>query len=74
MMILRNVKFASLYIRVTAGKSASRTVLDFTIPWANSADDKLELFFVFFTENRMWHFIQISSIGDDLHEMTNPVF
>ena len=26
------------------------------------------------TENRIWHFMQIVSTGDNLHEMSNPVF
>ena len=33
-----------------------------------------EIFFLFFTENRIWHFMQIVSLGDNLHEMSNPVF
>ena len=35
-------------------------MLTFTTPWANSADDKL-IFFLFFAENRIWHFMQIVS-------------
>ena len=27
--------------------------------WANSADDKLMIFFLIFLENRIWHFMQI---------------
>ena len=41
---------------------------------ANSADDKLMIFFLFFPENRTWHNMQIVSIGDNLHEMSKPVF
>ena len=52
----------------------SQAALTFTILWANSADDKLVLFFSYFTENRIWHFMQIVSNGDNLHEMLNPVF
>ena len=33
-----------------------------------------EIFFLFFSENRIWHFMQIVSLGDNLHEMSNPVF
>ena len=47
------------------------TVVNF---WANLADDKLLYFFLFFPENRLWHFMQIVSIGDNLHEMSKPVF
>ena len=30
-------------------------------------------FFLFFPENRIWHFMQIISLGDNLYEMSNPV-
>ena len=33
----------------------------------------IEIFFLFFPENRIWHFMQIVSIGDNLHEMSNSV-
>ena len=46
-------------------------LLTFTTLWANSADDKL-LFFLL-PEYKIWHFAQIVSIGDNLHEMSNPV-
>ena len=48
--------------------------LTITTLWANSADDKLMIFFLFFPENRLWHFMQIISIGDCLHEMSKLVF
>ena len=32
----------------------------FTTLWANSADDKLIIFVLFFPENRLWHTMQIS--------------
>ena len=31
----------------------------FTTVWANSADDKLVIFCLFFPESRIWHFMQI---------------
>ena len=31
-------------------------------------------FFFFFSENRVWQFMQIVSMGDNLHVMSNPVF
>ena len=43
----------------------------FTTIWINSADNKL---IFFFPENRIWHFMQTISLGDNLHEMSNPVF
>ena len=49
--------------------------LTFTALWANSANNKLVIFFsFFFPENKIWHFMQTVSIGDSLHEMSNPVF
>ena len=49
--------------------------LTFTALLANSADDKLMIFFLFFQENRICYFMQIVSTGDNnLHEMSNPVF
>ena len=33
-----------------------------------------EIFSLFFPENRIWHFMQIVSIGDNLHEMSDAVF
>ena len=38
------------------------------------ADGKLVVFFLFFQENKIWHFMQTVSNGDSLHEMSNPVF
>ena len=40
----------------------------------NSADDILKYFFLFFLENRIWHFMQIVSQGDNLHEVSDPIF
>ena len=36
-------------------------ILTFTTFWAFSADDRLMIFFLFFPENRIWHFKQIVS-------------
>ena len=38
--------------------------------WTNSADDNLMIFFLFFPESRIWHFMQTVFIGDNLHEMS----
>ena len=43
-----------------------------SIIWADSADDKF-IFLLFFSENRIWHFIQIVTLGDNLHNMSNPI-
>ena len=51
-----------------------RLDLTFTTLWANSADDKLMIFFLFFPVHRIWHFLQIVSKRDNLQEMSNPVF
>ena len=34
----------------------------------------LIIYFLIFPENRLWHFMQIVSLGDNLHEMSEPVF
>ena len=47
--------------------------LTFTSLCANLADNKLMIFFLFFQVSRIWHFMQIVSIGDSLHEMLNLV-
>ena len=46
----------------------------FTILWVNSADDKLIIFFLIFPKNRVWHFMQIVSNEDNLHELSKPIF
>ena len=52
----------------------SKTGLTFTTLWANSADHNLVRFFLYFQENKIWHFMQIAFIGDsNLHEMPIPV-
>ena len=33
-----------------------------------------EILFLLFPENKIWHFIQIFSNEDNLHEISNPVF
>ena len=43
--------------------------LTLTMLWADSADNKLMIFFLFSLENRIWHFMQIVSLGDNLHEV-----
>ena len=63
------------WMRIKASDRAPiKPDLTFTTLWAFSADDKMMLFFLFFPENRIWHFMQIVSLGDNLHEMSNPVF
>ena len=39
-------------------------------------DDKFKFmtFFLFFLENRLWHFMQIVSLGDSLHEISKSFF
>ena len=38
-----------------------------------SADNMLKYFFLFFPENRLWHFIQIVSLDDNLQEMSKLI-
>ena len=40
----------------------------------NSADDKQMIFVLFFVANRIWHFMQIVSLGDNLYEVPNRIF
>ena len=49
-------------------------VLTFTTLWVNSKDDKLIIFFLIFPRKQDLTFMQIVSIGDNLHEMSKPVF
>ena len=30
--------------------------------------------FLFFPESKIWQFIQIDSLGDNLHEIAKPIF
>ena len=46
--------------------------LTFTTLWANSADDKLMIFFLFFTRKQNLT-VHRKLSGDNLHEMSNPV-
>ena len=32
------------------------------------------IFFIYFPENRLWHFMQIVSLEDSLHEISKPIF
>ena len=50
-------------------KLGAASVLNLTTLMSNSADD----LFKYFTENRIWQFMQIVSNGDNLHEMSKPV-
>ena len=34
----------------------------------------IEVFFLYFPENKVWHLVQIVYNGDSKHEMSNPVF
>ena len=46
-------------------------ILTFTTLWANSADDKLMTVSL---ENMLWQYMQIISFGDNLLEMSSPIF
>ena len=35
---------------------------------------KVKIFFLFFIKNRIWHFMQIVSLGDNLHKVSVPIF
>ena len=42
--------------------------------WGKNFNIRLEIFVLFFQEMGFWHYMQIVSIGDNLHEMTKPIF
>ena len=48
--------------------------LTLTMLCADSSDGNLTIFFLFLHYNRIWHFMQIVSYGDNLHKMSNPIF
>ena len=39
-----------------------------------SADDIFKYFILYFPENKLWHFMQIVSSGDNLQEMSKHIF
>ena len=41
--------------------------------WANSADDKVTIFFLFFLGIRLRDFTHIVSLGDNLHKLSKPL-
>ena len=45
-------------------------ILTLSMLWANSADDKLMICFLFFPDNMICHFMQIIFTGDSLFEMS----
>ena len=53
---------------------ALERILTFTMLWASTADDKLMKFFLFFLENKIRHFKQIGYLGDNVYEMSDPIF
>ena len=55
--------------------SAAIVISALTFPlWASCATNKLIIFFLFFSANRLRHFMQITSKGDNLHEISKPIF
>ena len=38
------------------------------------ADNILKYFSFIFLENKLWHFMQIVSLGDNIHDMSKPYF
>ena len=52
----------------------------FKLEWNLGIKFTLRFFFLsvyfsyFFLENRIWHIMQIVSLGDNLHEVSDPIF
>ena len=46
------------------------------LQWINwpALQNCLDLFFLFFLETRAWHYMDIVSLLNNLHEMSNPIF
>ena len=70
--------FVLFFLKILTGKACSKIsplmsvhFNTFTTLWAKSADNKLMMFF---PENSIWHFMQIFSSGDNLYDMSKPVF
>ena len=42
--------------------------------WIKNKWASFDIFSYFFTENWLWHFMKTVSLGDNLHEMSNPIF
>ena len=55
-------------------RSWYRLPLMFSTLGKNFSRQHFKTFFLFLPENRFWHFMQIVSITDNLHEMLKPVF
>ena len=62
---LKNEKNINVFI------SKTTTYLMLTMLQADSAGNKL--IFLNFFRNGIWHFMQIVSLGDNLHEVSNPI-
>ena len=63
----------SLY-HTKSGKCQKAVVLTFITLWANLANDKELIVFLFFPENKVGHFMHIVSLGDNLHEILKLIF
>ena len=51
-----------------------QSILTFTTPWANSADDNLVIFFFYFYQKQYLTFHANCPHFGNLHEMSNPIF
>ena len=54
--------------------TCNKLKLTLSMLWKNFSRHHFEIFFTFSPENRIRHFMQIVSIGDNLHAMSNPIF
>ena len=39
----------------------------------NFSSQHFEIFFLYFLKDRIWYFMQIVSLGDNLHEALDPI-
>ena len=75
--------YISLYIRDSSEYNSIVTtahILDYSHSWHFAwlgkilANNILKYYSLFFLENRIWHFMQIVSLEDNVHEVSDPIF
>ena len=67
--ILGNLLYTAEVIICNLGRYLMLSILS-----KNFNRQHFEIFFLFFPENRLQHFMQIVSLGDNLHEILRPIF
>ena len=63
-----------ILIKIQEMNPAKWDLLMVSTLWVNSACEKKKIIFLLFPGNRVLHFMETVSLGDDLHEMLSPIF